>query len=103
MIDIETHRVIDLIPTRDCEEVAKWLKSYPNLQVVSRDGSITYKKAITLAHPNAIQVSDRFHILKNLTSYCKDYLMQYLEPKVVVDVVNRTDSTCLLYTSPSPR
>ena len=54
MIDIETQRVIDLIPSRDCEEVVKWLKSYPNLHVVSRDGSITYKKAITLAHPKAI-------------------------------------------------
>lgn len=93
MIDIETHRIIDLISSRDCDEVVKWLKSYPNIQIVSRDGSITYKRAITLAHPNAIQVSDRFHILKNLTSYCKDYLMQYLEPKVVVDVVNRMDST----------
>ena len=86
MIDIETHRVIDLIPSRDCEEVVKWLKSYPNLQVVSRDGSITYKKAITLSHPKAIQVSDRFHILKNLTSYCKDYLMKYFKPKVVIEV-----------------
>lgn len=100
MIDIETHRIIDLISSRDCDEVVKWLKSYPNIQIVSRDGSITYKKAITLAHPNAIQVSDRFHILKNLTSYCKDYLMQYLEPKVVVDVVNRTDSTIATLRSP---
>lgn len=91
MIDIETHRVIDLIPSRDCEEVAKWLKSYPNLQVVSRDGSITYKKAITLSHPKAIQVSDRFHILKNLTSYCKDYLMKYFKPKVIIDVENKME------------
>lgn len=86
MIDIETHRVIDLIPSRDCDEVVKWLKSYPNLQVVSRDGSITYKKAISLSHPKAIQVSDRFHILKNLTSYCKDYLTNYFKPKVIIDV-----------------
>jgi len=91
MIDIETHRVIDLIPSRDCEEVVKWLKSYPNLHVVSRDGSITYKKAITLAHPKAIQVSDRFHILKNLTSYCKDYLMKYFKPKVKIDLENKME------------
>lgn len=54
MVDIETHRIIDLIPSRDCEDVAKWLKSYPNLQVVARDGSVTYKKAITLSHPSAV-------------------------------------------------
>jgi len=46
MIDIKTHRIIDLIPSRDCVDVVNWLKSYPNLKVVSRDGSITYKKAI---------------------------------------------------------
>ena len=92
MVDIETHRVIDLIPSRDCDEVVKWLKSlksYPNLQVVSRDGSITYKKAITLSHPEAIQVSDRFHILKNLTSYYKDYLTNYFKPKVIIDATTK--------------
>lgn len=92
MIDIETHQVTDLIPSRDCEDVVKWLKSYPNLQVVSRDGSITYKKAITLAHPNAIQVSDRFHILKNLTSYCKDYLINYLKPKVIINAATKVET-----------
>jgi transposase len=85
MIDIETHRVIDLIPSRDCEEVVQWL----NLHVVSRDGSITYKKAITLSHPKAIQVSDRFHIIKNLTSYFKDYLMKYFKAKVIIDRENK--------------
>jgi len=93
MIDIDTHRVIDLIPSRDCEDVVKWLQSYPNLQVVSRDGSITYKNAITLAHPHAIQVSDRFHILKNLTSYCKDYLINYFKPKVIIDAVPRVETS----------
>jgi hypothetical protein len=88
MVDIETHRVVDLIESRDFEEVKEWLKSYPNLQVVSRDGSITYKNAIASAHPNAIQVSDRFHILKNLTSYCKNYLMNYFKQKVIIEELN---------------
>lgn len=92
MIDIETHRVIDLIPSRDCEDVVKWLKTYPNLQVVARDGSITYKKAITLSHPSAVQVSDRFHILKNLTSYCKDYLINYFKPKVIIDAAIKAET-----------
>ena len=69
MVDIDTHRVIDLIESRDLIDVQDWLGTYPNLLVVSRDGSITYKKAITTSHPMAIQVSDRFHILKNLTNY----------------------------------
>ena len=89
MVDIETHRVIDLIPSRECEDVVKWLKTYPNLKVISRDGSITYHNAITKAHPKAVQVSDRFHILKNLTSYCKEYLMKYFKAKISIKVPNK--------------
>lgn len=84
MIDIVTHRIIDMIPSRDYNEVKNWLKSFPNLRVISRDGSITYNNAITDAHPNAIQVSDRFHLLKNLTSYCKDYLVKFLKVNVKI-------------------
>ncbi|TGE34333.1 transposase [Desulfosporosinus sp. Sb-LF] len=86
MVDIETHRVIDLIPSRECEDVIEWLKTYPNLKVVSKDGSITYHNAITKAHPKAVQVSDRFHILKNLTSYCKEFLMKYFKAKIIITV-----------------
>ena len=64
MVDILSHRIVDMIGSRDYEHVKEWLESYPNLNVVSRDGSITYRSAISDAH--AVQVSDRFHLLKNL-------------------------------------
>jgi len=86
MVDIETHRVIDLIPSRECKDVVEWLKTFPNLKVVSRDGSITYHNAIKTAHPEAVQVSDRFHLLKNLTSYCKEFLMNYFKAKILIKV-----------------
>ena len=92
MVDIETHRVIDLLKSRDLKDVSEWLKSFPNLQIVSRDGSITYKNAISLAHPGAIQITDRFHLLKNLTSYCTDYLKKALNPIVLVST-EKNEST----------
>lgn len=84
MIDIRTHKIIDMIPSREYKDVKKWLESFPNLKVVSRDGSLIYSNAITDAHPNAIQVSDRFHLLKNLTSYCNDYLRKILKVNVKI-------------------
>lgn len=66
MVDLDTHRVIDLIESRDKEDVVKWLKTYPNIQVVSRDGSLTYAAAIKDAHPRVLQVSDKFHLLEEL-------------------------------------
>lgn len=49
MVDIDTHRIIGLIDSREIAEVAGWLKTYPNLEVVSRDGSVSYKSAIKRA------------------------------------------------------
>jgi transposase len=46
IVDYETSRVVDMIPSRDTDSVVQWLKSYPEIEVVSRDGSIGYAKAI---------------------------------------------------------
>jgi DNA-binding CsgD family transcriptional regulator len=75
MVDIESHRIIDLLDSRDKEPVTQWLKTFPNIKVVSRDGSHTYSSAISDSHPNAIQVSDRFHLLKNLSEALKKYML----------------------------
>lgn len=85
MVDIDTHRIIDMIDSREYNDVVTWLKTFPNLEVISRDGSITYSNAIRDAHPNAIQVSDRFRSLKNLTSYCKSFLTKHLKAKVQIE------------------
>ena len=92
MIDINSHKIIDMINSRDYEEVTSWLKEFPNLKIVSRDGSLTYKKAITASHADAIQVTDRFHLLKNLTMYCKNYLVKHLKTKVSIELPANTTS-----------
>lgn len=90
MIDINTHAVIDMLESREQAEVAEWLKSYPNIMIISRDGSITYRNSITEAHPNAMQISDRFHLLKNLTDYSIEYLKKHLKKNIGL-IVNSTD------------
>ena len=82
MVDIETHKIIDMIDSREEEKVTEWLKTYPNLEVISRDGGIMYKSASDKAHPKAKQISDRFHILKNLTEYAKDALKRILKKQI---------------------
>ncbi len=78
MIGISTHKIVDMINSKDYVDVVEWLKTFPNAKIVSRDGSMSYRNAIKEAHPDAIEVSDRFHLLKNLTQYCKDYIMKTL-------------------------
>ncbi len=79
MVDIDTGKVIDILDSREIPDVTKWLKSYPNLVVISRDGSISYANAISQAHPNAVQISDRFHLIKNLTDAAKKYITKILK------------------------
>ena len=66
MIDAVTSCIVDLIDSRDTNDVSEWLKEYPNIKLVIRDGSISYRAAIKTAHLNAVHVNDRFHIVKNL-------------------------------------
>lgn len=73
MIDIETHRIIDLLESMQEDNVAEWLKTYPNLEFISRDGGIMYKSASDKAHPKAKQISDRFHVLKILQTMLERY------------------------------
>jgi transposase len=93
MVDIPTNRIVDMIETRDYEPIKEWLESYPNLEVVSRDGSITYKNAIEAAHPTATQISDRFHLLKNLTKYAMEYLKKKLKVRIVIPAGDENESS----------
>ncbi len=79
-----THKVIDMIESRNLKDVIVWLSSFPNLQIVSRDGSPTYRNAITSAHPTTLQVSNRFHIFKNLTDYAQNALKKELKKSILL-------------------
>ena len=78
MIDIDTGKIIDMIESREKDDVANWLAEYPHIQVVSRDGSQTYAAAIEKAHPAATQVSDRFHLIKSLTDGAKQHMSKVI-------------------------
>lgn len=84
MVDIDTHRIIDIIDSRETKQVEDWLKTYPNLKIVSRDGAQTYASAISNAHPDAIQISDRFHLIKNLSDAVEKYLHRLFPSRLVI-------------------
>lgn len=88
MVDLKTHRIIDMIESREFEDVVAWLQSFPNLQIFSRDGSIIYRKAIDVAHLTNLQVSDRFHIFKNLTTYASEVLKKQLKHKISLKTIS---------------
>jgi transposase len=66
VVDLERSDVIDLLPDRDADTVAAWLKAHPGIETVSRDRSAAYAQAATDGASQAVQVADRWHLLKNL-------------------------------------
>jgi transposase len=66
LVDLETHRPIDLLPDRTPETVSVWLREHPGVKLVSRDRYSGFAEAVKKSAPEAIQVADRFHLLHNL-------------------------------------
>jgi transposase len=66
LIDLERGRVIDLLPGRDGTALKTWLKEHPSVEVLTRDRWAAFAQAAAEAVPQAQQVADRWHLLKNL-------------------------------------
>jgi transposase len=66
LVDLESHRIVDLLPDRTTQSAATWLAAHPELKVISRDRGNDYAAAARQAAPQATQVADRFHLVKNL-------------------------------------
>lgn len=46
--------------------MATWLSAHPEVRVVSRDRGQVYVEGVTRGAPQAVQVADRWHLIKNL-------------------------------------
>lgn len=84
MVDLDTHRIIDLLPSRETQAVQEWLKTYPNIRIVSKDGALSYSSAASQTHPEAIQVSDRFHLIKTLSEVVQKYIIREFPSRVEI-------------------
>ena len=65
LTDGESHQVVDLLPDRSAQTAATWLLEHTGVEIVTRDRSADYNRAISTAAPQAVQVADRFHLAKN--------------------------------------
>jgi transposase len=74
LVNLEDHRVLDLLPERSAAAVAAWLAQHPTIRVVCRDRSALYSDGIRQGAPQAVQVVDRFHLVKNVREAAEAFL-----------------------------
>ncbi|MEU9305690.1 transposase, partial [Streptomyces sp. NPDC048269] len=67
LVDATTRLPLTLWEGRDAEQLGRWLRDHPGVEVACRDGSLAYRQGVTAGAPNAVQVSDRFHLWQGLS------------------------------------
>lgn len=77
LVDLEHHRVVDLLPERTAEALATWLQAHPGVEIIARDRSTIYADGARQGAPAAIQVADRWHLLKNLLETVEAVLVRH--------------------------
>ncbi len=98
LVDLESGRVIDLLPDRAAATFAAWLQQHPGAELISRDRASAYSEGAARGAPNARQAADRFHLLKNLGNALEE-LLSRLRSELRQNVQRPTIST----TAAAPR
>jgi transposase len=79
IVDLQRGCPIDVREDRAAETVATWLQTHPNVKIIARDRAEAYAAGIRQGAPEATQVADRFHLLKNLAAALQEVFNAWCE------------------------
>ena len=66
LVDLERGHVVDVLAESSADALAAWLTAHPGVTTISRDRHGRYAEGARRAVPDAMQVADRFHLVRNL-------------------------------------
>src|SRR5205807_257906 len=85
LVDMETRRPVDVLADRTSTTLAAWLEKHPGVEVVCRDRAGPYAEGASSGAPQARQVADRWHLLRNLVEAVERILRRHRAALVETD------------------
>ncbi|MEJ7617319.1 MAG: ISL3 family transposase, partial [Pyrinomonadaceae bacterium] len=77
LVDYERRRPVDLLPDREAGTLAHWLKAHPGVEIIIRDRAGAYADGARAGAPEAMQIADRWHLLKNISEVFERFLNRH--------------------------
>jgi len=95
--DLERRRIVALLPDRENATVETWLTDHAEIGIISRDRGGGYGEAAAKALPHAVQVADRWHLMKNASAAFLDAVrksMRTIRTAIGATTINPALLTC---------
>ncbi|MDQ3829302.1 MAG: ISL3 family transposase, partial [Candidatus Tectomicrobia bacterium] len=108
LIDLERRQPVALLPDRETETLAQWLRAHPGVEIIARDRAKAYADGARHGAPEATQIADRFHLLQNLVEALEQVFHTHHQALAAVnDAIRRqgvplTDGTTAVAVPPPP-
>jgi transposase len=96
LINLEDGSPVDLLPDRQAVTLEVWLKNHPGVQLISRDRGGEFARGARQGAPEALQIADRFHVLRNLAEVAEKVLGKHRQALKSIHLVTTSSATSVL-------